>query len=236
MLLSVNDILVHYGGAEVVHGISLKVPEGAIVSIIGANGAGKSTVLRTIMGLKEATKGEIWFQGGRIDQLPVYRIVRMGLALVPEGKRLFHYMTVLENLRLGAYTQKNSREEMLHDIEVVFGYFPRLRERREQKAGTLSGGEQQMLSIGRALMAKPKLLLMDEPSLGLAPLMIGHIAQAIANINRERVGILWVEQNALLALKMAHEAYVLENGLVVLQGDAKEMVKNENVRRAYLGG
>lgn len=186
--------------------------------------------------MKVPTNGEIWFQGNRIDQLPVHEIVRMGLALVPEGKRLFHHMTVLENLRLGAYTKKNSSEEMLHDIEVVFGYFPRLRERRGQKAGTLSGGEQQMLSIGRSLMAKPKLLLMDEPSLGLAPLMVGQIAQAIVNINKEGVSILLVEQNAWLALRIAHEAYVLENGVVVLQGNAKEMVKIENVRRSYLGG
>ena len=236
MLLRVNDIRVHYGQSEVVHGISLHVPEKAIVSIIGANGAGKSTVLKTILGMKVPTNGEIWFQGNRIDQLPVHEIVRMGLALVPEGKRLFHHMTVLENLRLGAYTKKNSSEEMLHDIEVVFGYFPRLRERRGQKAGTLSGGEQQMLSIGRSLMAKPKLLLMDEPSLGLAPLMVGQIAQAIVNINKEGVSILLVEQNAWLALRIAHEAYVLENGVVVLQGNAKEMVKIENVRRSYLGG
>lgn len=236
MLLRVNDIRVHYGQSEVVHGISLHVPEKAIVSIIGANGAGKSTVLKTILGMKVPTNGEIWFQGNRIDQLPVHEIVRMGLALVPEGKRLFHHMTVLENLRLGAYTKKNSSEEMLHDIEVVFGYFPRLRERRGQKAGTLSGGEQQMLSIGRSLMTKPKLLLMDEPSLGLAPLMVGQIAQAIVNINKEGVSILLVEQNAWLALRIAHEAYVLENGVVVLQGNAKEMVKIENVRRSYLGG
>jgi branched-chain amino acid transport system ATP-binding protein len=236
VLLRVKDIRVFYGGSEVVHGVSLQVPEKAIVSIIGANGAGKSTVLRTVFGLKELTRGEIWFQGNRIDRLPVHEIVRMGLALVPEGKRLFHHMTVLENLRLGAYTKKNSSGEMLHDLEVVFGYFPRLRERRNQKAGTLSGGEQQMLSIGRSLMAKPKLLLMDEPSLGLAPLMVGQIAQAIANINKEGVSILLVEQNALLALRIAHEAYVLENGVVVLQGNAKEMVKIENVKRAYLGG
>jgi branched-chain amino acid transport system ATP-binding protein len=236
VLLRVNDIWVHYGQSEVVHGISLYVPEKAIVSIIGANGAGKSTVLKTILGIKVPTKGEIWFQGNRIDLLPVHEIVRHGLALVPEGKRLFHHMTVLENLRLGAYTQKMSRSEVRHDIEGVFGYFPKLRERKVQKAGTLSGGEQQMLSIGRSLMARPKLLLMDEPSLGLAPLMVGHIAQAIANINKQGVSILLVEQNALLALKMANEAYVLENGIVVVQGDAKEMVKIENVRRAYLGG
>jgi branched-chain amino acid transport system ATP-binding protein len=232
----VNGIRVHYGGAEVVRGISLQVSERAIVSIIGANGAGKSTVLRSILGLKELKEGEIWFQDSRIDLLHVHRIVKMGVSLVPEGKRLFHHMTVLENLKLGAYTRKNSKEEMLRDIEIVFGYFPRLRERREQKAGTLSGGEQQMLSIGRSLMAKPKLLLMDEPSLGLAPMMVGQIAQAIVNINKEGVSILWVEQNALLALKIGHEAYVMENGLVVLQGKAKEMIKNENVRRAYLGG
>jgi branched-chain amino acid transport system ATP-binding protein len=236
MLLRVEDIRVVYGGSEVVHGVSLQVPEKAIVSIIGANGAGKSTVLRTVIGLKEPTRGEIWFRDNRIDLLAVHKIVRMGLALVPEGKRLFHHMTIFENLRLGAYTKKNSREEMRHDIEVVFGYFPRLRERRGQKAGTLSGGEQQMLSIGRSLMAKPKLLLMDEPSLGLAPLMVGQIAQAIVDIHKEGVSILLVEQNALLALRIAHEAYVLENGVVVLQGNAKEMVKIENVRRAYLGG
>jgi len=236
VLLRVKDIRVFYGGSEVVHGVSLQVPEKAIVSIIGANGAGKSTVLRTVFGLKVPTKGEIWFRDNRIDLLPVHKIVRMGVALVPEGKRLFHHMTVLENLRLGAYTKKNSSKEMLHDIEGTFAYFPKLRERRGQKAGTLSGGEQQMLSIGRSLMAKPKLLLMDEPSLGLAPLMVGQIAQAILDINGEGVSILLVEQNALLALKVAQEAYVLENGVVILQGNAKEMVKIENVRRAYLGG
>lgn len=236
MLLSLKDIRVYYGGAEVIRGISLHVPEGAIVSIIGANGAGKSTILRTIMGLKQPVQGEIWFQGCRIDQLPVHRIIRIGLALVPEGKRLFHYLTVLENLRLGAYTRTDSKRLVNNEIETIFGYFPRLKERRWQKAGTLSGGEQQMLSIGRALMAKPKLLLMDEPSLGLAPLMIGQIAKAIANINREGVSILLVEQNASLALKIAHQAYVLENGSVVLQGGAKDMMENENVRRAYLGG
>ncbi len=236
MLLRVKEIRVLYGGSEVIHGISLQVAEKSIVSIIGANGAGKSTVLKTILGLKDPVNGEIWFQSDRIDLLPVHKIVRMGLALVPEGKRLFHHMTVLENLRLGAYTQKKGREEMFHDMEVVFSYFPRLRERRAQKAGTLSGGEQQMLSIGRSLMAKPKLLLMDEPSLGLAPLMVGQIGQAIVNINRQGVSILLVEQNALLALMIAQEAYVLENGRVVLRGNAKEMAKNENVRRAYLGG
>jgi branched-chain amino acid transport system ATP-binding protein len=236
VLLSVKDIRVYYEGAEVIHGISLQLPEGKIVSIIGANGAGKSTILKTIMGLKQPAEGEIWFQNYRIDQLPVHRIISMGLALVPEGKKLFHFMTVIENLRLGAYIQKESRQLMANDIEVVFEYFPRLRERKRQKAGTLSGGEQQMLSIGRALMAKPKLLLMDEPSLGLAPIMIAHIAKTIAKINMEGVSILLVEQNASLALKLANEAYALENGLVVLQGVAKDMMENEAVRRAYLGG
>jgi branched-chain amino acid transport system ATP-binding protein len=236
VLLRVNDVRVHYGQSEVVHGVSLRVSEKTVVSIIGANGAGKSTVLKTILGIKVPTRGEIWFEDARIDLLPVHQIVRRGVSLVPEGKRLFHHMTVLENLRLGAYTQKISRSEAHQNIEGIFNYFPRLRERKAQKAGTLSGGEQQMLSIGRSLMARPKLLLMDEPSLGLAPLMVGQIAQAIANINKQSVSILLVEQNALLALKIANEAYVLENGVVVVQGNAEEMVRMESVRRAYLGG
>ena len=236
MSLSVRDIRVYYEGAEVIHGISLELPERKIVSIIGANGAGKSTILKTIMGLKQPAEGEIWFRNNRIDQLPVHRIISMGLALVPEGKKLFQHMTVMENIRLGAYTRRSSRKSRADEIEVVFQYFPRLRERRKQKAGTLSGGEQQMLSIGRALMAKPQLLLMDEPSLGLAPIMIAHIGRTISKINMEGVSILLVEQNASLALKLANEAYALENGLVVLQGVAKDMMENEAVRRAYLGG
>lgn len=236
MLFSVNDVWVHYGQSEVIHGISLQIEEKVVVSIIGANGAGKSTVLKAIMGIKVPTKGEIWFQGNRIDHLPVHEIVRCGLALVPEGKRLFQHMTVLQNLKLGAYSQKTSRSEMRDGLDGVFGYFPILGNRRTQKAGTLSGGEQQMLSIGRALMARPKLLLMDEPSQGLAPVMVGKIAQAIASIAKQSVCILLVEQNVLLALNVANETYVLENGIVVSHGNTNEIVKIEDVRRAYLGG
>lgn len=236
MLFRMNDVFVHYGLSEVIHGISLQVAERVVVSIIGANGAGKSTVLKTILGIKAPTKGEIWFRGNRIDHLPVFEIVRCGLSLVPEGKRLFQHMTVQQNLKLGAYSQKMSRSDVRDDLDGVFGYFPILKNRIIQKAGTLSGGEQQMLSIGRALMARPKLLLMDEPSQGLAPVMVRKIAQAIANIAKQSVSILLVEQNALLALKIADETYVLENGIVVSHGNTKEIVKIEDVRRAYLGG
>ena len=236
MLLRVENVRVRYEGAEALHGVSLHVPEGALVSVIGANGAGKSTLLRTISGLKTPNAGEIWFLDRRIDQVPAHRIVNLGLAMAPEGRRLFPYMTVLENLKLGAYMRRDSAKKISGDLDVVFGYFPKLKERSRQKAGTLSGGEQQMVSISRALMARPKLLLMDEPSLGLAPIMVREIAKAIGNINRVGITVLLVEQNALIALDLAHKAYVLENGVVALEGNPLELTKNEDVKRAYLGG
>jgi branched-chain amino acid transport system ATP-binding protein len=234
MLLEAKELWCHYGGAEVLKGITISIPEGKIVTIIGANGAGKTTTLRAISGLKKPTSGGITFCDERIDVLSPQQIVRRGIIQVPEGRQLFPYMSVFDNLRVGAYLQKD-KDRVRENLENVFTHFPRLRERRKQKANTLSGGEQQMLAIGRALMATPKLLLLDEPSLGLSPMNVLEIGNIVRDINERGISVVLVEQNARLALGVAHEAYVLETGSVVVAGEAKELATSDHVRRAYLG-
>lgn len=235
MLLEVDALSVHYGRAQALEGISLGVEEGSIVALIGANGAGKTTTLRTISGLIRPTSGKIWYRGKRIDGMPGHEIVKMGIAHLPEGRIVFAPMTVLDNLRMGAYLNRNARQ-VTADIERMYGYFPVLRERRKQLAGSLSGGEQQMVAVARALMAGPDLLLMDEPSLGLAPLMVAEVARIIREINASGISIILVEQNARMALKLASRAYILEVGRITLTGDATELLHDERVTEAYLGG
>ena len=235
MLLEIRDVHVHYHKVAALKGISMNVPEGGIVTIIGANGAGKSTTLRSISGLEKPTQGEILFQGERIDRLPPERIVARGIAQVPEGRRVFPGLTVEENLRTGAYL-RNDKAGIERDLGRVFEHFPRLKERRTQWARTLSGGEQQMVAIGRALMSRPKLLLLDEPSMGLSPVMVQEIARIIVEIAEQGVPVVLVEQNAELALRLARFAYVLETGTVALEGPAHELHENDHVKRAYLGG
>jgi branched-chain amino acid transport system ATP-binding protein len=236
LLLEVTDITVHYFKVPAVRNISINVGEGRIVTLIGSNGAGKTTTLRAISGLKHPSTGEIHFNGQRIDKLPPYKINALGIAMVPEGRRLFPQMTVLENLLLGAYLRKD-KHDIQKDLEkVVFRHFPRLKERTKQTAGTLSGGEQQMLAMGRALMSAPKLLLLDEPSLGLSPIMCVEIAKIIRNIHSEGRTVILVEQNARLALALAQHAYVIETGDIVLSGPAEELRQNDNVKKVYLGG
>ena len=234
-MLEIKDINVYYGAIHAIKGISLEVKQGEIVTLIGANGAGKSTTLRTISGLIRPKTGHITFLGRDIAALPAQDIVKAGISQVPEGRRIFANMTVMENLELGAYIRSDTAG-IAADYERVFARFPRLRERREQAAGTLSGGEQQMLAMGRALMSRPKLLLLDEPSMGLAPLLIREIFHIIVDINRTGTTVLLVEQNANMALSIAHRAYVLETGRITLSGNAKELAQSEDVRRAYLGG
>ena len=235
MLLRLETASVNYKKVAALKGVSLGVPAGGIVTIIGANGAGKSTTLRAISGLEKLTQGEIWFDQSRIDGKPPEQIVAAGIAHVPEGRRVFPDLTVEENLRTGAFLRRD-KPEIERDLEQVFEHFPRLRERRTQWAKTMSGGEQQMLAIGRALMSNPKLLLLDEPSMGLAPVMVQEIASIILEINRRGVPVVLVEQNAELALRLADYAYVLETGTVALEGPAFELHENDHVRRAYLGG
>ncbi len=235
MLLRVKDITVHYGKAIAADSVSLEVAEGAVVAIIGANGAGKSTILKALSGLTPLTSGEIWFLDGRIDGMAPFHIVELGLVHIPEGRRLFPYLTVLSNLKLGASLRKD-KAGIKKDMDEVFEHFPILWERRNQKAGTLSGGEQQMLAIARGLMAKPKLLLMDEPSLGLAPKLVDELVPIIKNINQSGVGVLLVEQNVPLALQVADRGYALQVGKVILEGDIDEFQASETVKRAYLGG
>lgn len=234
-MLKVNDINVYYGNIQALKGVSLEVNEGEIVTLIGANGAGKSTLLKTLSGLLKAKQGTIEYMGSSIVKKPAQSIVKAGISHVPEGRRVFSNMTVEENLELGAYL-RNDRAGILADKERVFKLFPRLLERRKQASGTLSGGEQQMLAMGRAIMARPKLLLMDEPSMGLAPLMVKTIFQIIKEINEAGTTILLVEQNAHMALSIADRAYVIETGRVVLSGSAKELQASEEVKAAYLGG
>ena len=234
-MLEVKDINVYYGAIHAIKGISLSVEEGEIVTLIGANGAGKSTTLRTISGLLKPKTGEINFLNKNIAGMPAHKIVREGISQVPEGRRIFAEMTVQENLELGAFTRTDT-EEIQNDFKMVFGRFPRLEERRLQLAGTLSGGEQQMLAMGRALMSRPKLLLMDEPSMGLAPLLIREIFNIIVDINKTGTTVLLVEQNANMALSIANRAYVLETGRITISGDAKELAASEDIRKAYLGG
>jgi branched-chain amino acid transport system ATP-binding protein len=235
MLLEVTDAVVHYGKVQALKGVSLGVPAGGTVTIIGANGAGKTTTLRAISGLKKLTSGQIRFNGERIDTLPPEKIIRAGIAQVPEGRRCFPELTVRENLMVGAFLRRD-KAGVERDLESVYQRFPRLKERRGQLAKTLSGGEQQMLAIGRALMSAPKLLLLDEPSMGLSPVMVQEIARIIVAIRRNGVPVVLVEQNAELALRLATDAYVLETGSVALAGRAAELHENEHVRRAYLGG
>ena len=231
-LLEVREVVTAYGSIEALHGPSFHVEEGEIVALLGANGAGKTTALRTISGLLRPRSGEVRFAGRRIDTQPAHEIVRLGLTQVPEGRWIFTLMTVEENLRLGAYIESGVPRA---GLDRVFALFPRLLERRTQLAGTLSGGEQQMLAMARALMTKPRLMLLDEPSMGLAPVLVRLIFEKIAEINREGTTVLVVEQNANAALRLAHRAYVLENGRVALEGPAKDLARNEAVRRAYLG-
>ncbi len=231
----VQNIRVFYERVEALKGISLEMDGGAIVTLIGANGAGKSTALRAISGLIHLASGEIFFQEKEISGFSPQETVRAGIAHVPEGRRVFPYMTVRENLNMGAFRRKD-KEEIRKELEGIFEHFPVLRERRNQSAGSLSGGEQQMLAIGRALMSHPSLLLLDEPSLGLAPLMVKEVGRIIGEINQRRVGIILVEQNAQMALRLAHKGYVLETGSIILQGPAMELIDNEHVKKAYLGG
>lgn len=234
-MLEIKDINVYYGAIHAIKGISLAVEDGEIVTLIGANGAGKSTTLRTISGLLKPKSGEIKFLGNNIAGMPAHKIVREGISQVPEGRRIFAEMTVLENLELGAFTRDN-KDEIQSDMQMVFKRFPRLEERKTQLAGTLSGGEQQMLAMGRALMSRPKLLLLDEPSMGLAPLLIKEIFNIIVDINKTGTTVLLVEQNANMALSIANRAYVLETGRITISGDAKKLAASEDIRKAYLGG
>ena len=234
-MLEMKDVNVFYGNIHAIQDVNLSVNQGEIVTLIGANGAGKSTTLRTISGLLRPKSGEIFFEGQPIGGQPVQNIVKAGIRQGPEGRRIFANMTVLENLELGAYT-RSDKDGIAADMEVVFGRFPRLKERLQQEAGTLSGGEQQMLAMGRALMSRPKLLLLDEPSMGLAPILIKEIFSIISDINATGTTILLVEQNANMALKVAHRAYVLETGRITLSGDADELASSEAIRKAYLGG
>ncbi len=236
MYFTVRNVSVYYDKVRAVSDISLVMDAGEVIAIIGANGAGKTTTLRAVTGLAPVASGEIWFDGHRIDRLRPDRIVGLGISMVPEGRHVFPFMSVGDNLLMGAFARRD-RRAIEQDVERVFARFPRLKERRRQQAGTLSGGEQQMLAIGRALMARPKLLLMDEPSLGLAPNLVREIARAILAINREeKVAVVLVEQNSRMALKVSTRAYVLETGQVALEGRSADLLNNEQVRRLYLGG
>lgn len=234
-MLELRDVTIHYEGVTALKGISIDVREGETVALIGSNGAGKSSTLRAISGLKAPGSGEILFEGKRIDGLPPHKIVGLGIAHVPEGRRIFPYMSASENLKMGRFLRKD-REQIKGDYEMVYSHFPILHERSRQFGETLSGGEQQMLAIGRALMAHPKLLLLDEPSLGLSPLMVQEIKKVISEI-RQRIGvsIILVEQNARMALKLADRGYVLVTGKITIQGPAQELMDNDEVRKAYLG-
>jgi len=234
MLLELTNIHVHYGHVAALKGISLVVEEGDFVTLIGSNGAGKSTTLRTISGLDHPSAGEIVFKGERIEKYSADKIVKLGIAHVPEGRRVFKDLTVTENLLLGAFT-RDDKEGIDKDLEIIFKHFPRLLERRDQSARTMSGGEQQMVAIGRALMSRPTLLLLDEPSLGLAPVIVQEIAKILVDINKQGVSVVLVEQNAELALELAQHGYVLETGTVALEGEANGLMDNDHVRKAYLG-
>jgi branched-chain amino acid transport system ATP-binding protein len=233
-ILEISDIHTYYGSIHALKGISLTVNDGEVVTLLGANGAGKSTTLRSINGMNRPRQGSIRFQGRDITSVPAHEIVKRGIAQSPEGRRLFPRMSVTENLEMGAF-QRNDRSGIREDMDRVFELFPRLQERRNQKAGTLSGGEQQMCAIGRALMARPKLLLLDEPSLGLAPIFVERIFEIIRQINEQGTSILLVEQNALMALDHANRGYVLETGTIVLADSAEALKTNEQVRKTYLG-
>ncbi|GFO63545.1 ABC transporter ATP-binding protein [Geomonas paludis] len=232
-MLKVENVSVNYGAIKALQNVSFQINQGEIVALIGANGAGKTTILNTISNIVPSVGGKITYLDKEITKLPPHEIVKLGISQVPEGRRVFAKMSVLENLEMGAYTRSDN--EVASDMEKIFQRFPRLNERKKQPAKTLSGGEQQMLAMGRALMSRPKLLLLDEPSMGLAPMLVEQIFQIIQEINASGTTILLVEQNANMALSIAHRAYVLETGEVVLQGDAKELASNPEVRKAYLG-
>ncbi|MCJ7785960.1 MAG: ABC transporter ATP-binding protein [Desulfobacterales bacterium] len=234
MLLSVKEIKTFYGKLEAIKGVSLEVDEGEIVTLLGANGAGKTTVLKAISGLKLPTSGEVWFSGQRIDRSQAPQIVRMGISHILEGQRVFRDMTVESNLTLGAFV-RNDREGIKADLQEVYQHFPILKERKKQNAGSLSGGEQQMLAISRGLMSKPRLLLMDEPSIGLSPLMVNEIASIIRTINKQGISVFIVEQNAAIALRLADRGYVMETGKIVLGANRNELLNDERVKKAYLG-
>jgi branched-chain amino acid transport system ATP-binding protein len=234
MLLEIKDLWIHYGRAEAIKGISMEVEEGSIVTLIGANGAGKTTTLRAISGLKRPTSGEIWYQGKRIDSLPPHEIVRRGITHVPEGRQLFYTLSVLQNLEMGGFLLKK-RGDFKKNLDSLLEHFPALKARIKNPATDLSGGEQQMVAVARALMSNPKVVLMDEPSLGLSPLMVNEVAGIITQINKTGVTIVLVEQNARMALRLAKTAYVLEVGTIALKGDAKVIAKDEYVTKAYLG-
>lgn len=234
MLLEIKDLSVYYGVIEAIKNVSFSVEEGEIIALIGANGAGKTTILHTISGLVSAKSGSIKLAGKEITKTPAHKIVEMGIAQVPEGRRIFSQLSVFENLKLGAYT-RNSQAEINESLETVFSRFPRLKERKNQIAGTLSGGEQQMLAMGRALMSKPKIMLLDEPSMGLSPLLVSEIFDIIKSINKSGTTVLLVEQNAKKALSIANHAYVLETGKIVLGGKSEDLINNDSVKKAYLG-
>jgi branched-chain amino acid transport system ATP-binding protein len=234
-LLQVKEIHVYYGAIQALKGVSIEVEQGSIVTLIGANGAGKTSTLKSISGLLKPRQGSIRFQDREISRLAPEKIVELGISQVPEGRRVFPGLTVLENLEMGAYLRKD-KKEIQKDLSEIFDRFPRLQERRKQLAGTLSGGEQQMLAIGRALMARPKLMLMDEPSMGLAPLLVKEIFEIIKEINEKGTTILLIEQNANMDLSIADRAYVIETGEIVLQGSADELLRSQEVKKAYLGG
>ena len=233
-MLKITDLHVNYGMIQAIKGVSFHVDEGEIIALIGANGAGKTTILHTITGIVGAASGKIEYKGNDLTKVPAHKIVSMGMSHVPEGRRIFQELSVYDNLLLGAFTRRQ-KSEISESIERIYKHFPRLEERKNQIAGTLSGGEQQMLAIGRALMARPSIILMDEPSMGLSPLYVSEIFAIIQEINKDGTTVLLVEQNAKKALSISNRAYVLETGNIVLEGDAKELMQNDQVKRAYLG-
>jgi len=235
MLLDIKNLNVYYGKAKAVEGVSLCIQEGEIVTIIGANGAGKTTILRTISGLKSAASGEIWFQDKRIDRIPPHRVVKLGISQIPPDRMIFNTMSILDNLKTSAHLRKD-RSKVKQDMESIYEHFPILKERQNQLAGQLSGGQQQMLAIACALMASPKLLLMDEPSAGLSPMLVAELGNIIHDLNSQGLSILLVEQNCRMALKLAKRAYLLELGSLALSGDATDLANNDRVKRLYLGG
>ncbi len=233
-MLEIKDLEVYYGMIQAIKGVSFEVNQGEVIALIGANGAGKTTILHTITGLLSPKKGSVLFEGTDITKVPAHKIVSMGMAHVPEGRRVFSELSVLENLKMGAYTRKN-KAEVEEALQGVYKRFPRLEERKNQMAGTLSGGEQQMLAMGRALMSKPKIILMDEPSMGLSPILVNEIFDIIQAVSKSGTTVLLVEQNAKKALSIADRAYVLETGNITLEGNAKDLLENDSVKKAYLG-
>ncbi len=233
-MLEIKDLEVYYGMIQAIKGVSFEVNEGEVIALIGANGAGKTTILHTITGLINAQKGSVWFEGKDITKVPAHKIVSMGMAHVPEGRRVFANLTVLQNLKMGAYTRKD-KTEIEQTLDSIYKRFPRLMERQNQLAGTLSGGEQQMLAMGRALMSHPKIILMDEPSMGLSPIFVNEIFDIIKSVSASGTTVLLVEQNAKKALSIADRAYVLETGKIVLSGKASDLLNNDSIKKAYLG-